>query len=262
MLGAGALALAASALMMQGSSAADGSPRLTLFVGGASLLSALLLVLAGFLAVRSSRLLEADNPARWPWAVLALGLGLFAGGEASEAFYALLRSEADPFPSIADALYLVGYPLLTLAFWRFLRAYRVLVEPDDRDAAFRRLSVIVLGILGAVTAVPVLRADSPLVERIISLGYVAFDLVLVLPLLELLRLTWRLRGGNVWKIWGGILAGFLLTSVGDILFSWLENVALPAGVADQMHFMVELLFVLSYLAILRGILQQYRLLTS
>jgi hypothetical protein len=262
MLGAGALAVAAAVVMMRGAGSSGEDQHLVRFVGFASFTGALLLVLSAFLAHRSSRLLDAENPARRPWALLAAGLLVFAGGEASEAFYALVRSEADPFPSIADLLFLGAYPFLTLAFFLFLRVYRVLVEPDERDAAFRRVSVLLLGGTFAVTVFPVLSVGSPLLDSAISLAYVALDLVLLFPLLQLLRLTWRLRGGTVWKIWGGILVGFVLTCAADILFAWFENVPSLAGVAEQLHFTVELLFILSYLAILRGTLQQYRLLAS
>jgi hypothetical protein len=53
-----------------------------------------------------------------------------------------------------------------------------------------------------------------------------------------------------------------LTCAADILFAWLENLALAPGVADTLHFLVELLFVLSYLAILRGALEQRRVLAG
>jgi hypothetical protein len=261
MLVAGALAIVGAAETMSGADPIGGERRLVLFVGLASLIGALLLVVTGLLAWRSSRLLEADNPARLPWALLGAGLVLFAGGELSEAFYALARSEADPFPSVADWLYLGAYPVLTLAFFHFLRTYRVLVEPDEGDVSFRRGSAAVLAAVGAISFLPVMGAEAPLLERAISLAYVAFDLVLMLPLLQLLRLTWRLRGGTVWKIWGGILAGFVLTCAADVLFAWLENVPSAMG-AGQLHFLVELLFLLSYLAILRGTLQQHRLLAS
>src|SRR6185503_7461980 len=71
----------------------------------------------------AARRFEPGNPARVPWALLAAGLAAFWVGEAVEGSYTV-RGVRSPFPSAADAFFLIGYPLLVTALFLFLRAYR------------------------------------------------------------------------------------------------------------------------------------------
>ena len=70
-----------------------------------------------------------------------------------------------------------------------------------------------------------------------------------------MRLTERFRG-TIWKIWADILAGFMFTSLADVLVAYFENRAggFPGLAVPQMHFGSEVLFLQSYLAIARGTL--------
>ena len=233
-------------------------------MGAFSVTEALVLFVAGGAALASGRRLERGTPARLAWALFGAGLLVLALGEVVEAVYALRFAEIDPFPSLADAFFTGSYPLLTVAFVLFLRAYGLLVEPDPGDRAFAGIAGLALLAIGGLVAGPVLRAGTTWAERSISLAYVVLDLVILAPLLLLLRLTWRFRGGTIWKIWAGILAGFLFTSLADVLFAYFENQAggFPGFSVPQMHFLSEVLFLLSYLAIARGTLEQDRLLRT
>ena len=58
----------------------------------------------------------------WPWWLLAVGLALFVAGDGVWTFYELGLGSEVPFPSIADILYLAGYPFLLVALLRLPRA--------------------------------------------------------------------------------------------------------------------------------------------
>ena len=263
-LGAGGLVLLVAAFAMPRASDSEAALRTTVAMGSFSAAEGLVLLVAGILALRSGQRLEQGTPARLGWTLLGAGLLVLAGGETIEAVYALRFGEIDPFPSLADLFFLGSYPLLTVAFVLFLRAYGLLAEPDPRDRTFAGMAGFALLALGSLVAYPVLHADTGFAERAISLSYVVLDLGILAPLLLLLRLTWRFRGGTIWKIWAGILAGFLITSLADVLFAYFENRAGAVATLSmpQMHFLSEVLFLLSYLAIARGTLQQDRLLRA
>src|SRR5471032_1241812 len=68
------------------------------------------LVTATVFAARCVAFLERDNAARRPWLTLAVAFGAFAAGQATLTFYQTLTGHS-PFPSPADVLFLISYPL-------------------------------------------------------------------------------------------------------------------------------------------------------
>jgi hypothetical protein len=222
----------------------------------------LVLALAGWAALDCARRFERGNPARRPWWLLGAGLGGFGLGEAIEGAYTV-RGLESPFPGTADVFFLLTYPVIVAALFLFLRAYRESGLPAvGRGAAAATAAVVALA--GVPLLLPVLRAPLPLAERLISAVYGVFDLAALVPLLLLLRLTWRFRGGRVWPVWAGLLFGFLLTFVGDVLVAyWLIVLGERAeATADVLDLASSAVFTLSYLAVARGTLHQRALLRA
>ena len=210
-------------------------------------------------AAGAARAFEPGNPARAPWALMAGGILLFWIGEVVEGADTV-RGIAGAFPSFADAFFLLGYPLLVAALFLFLRAYRAsgLAAQSGRLAA--AATVIVL-LLGLPVVLAVLRTALPLAERVVGGTYVLLDLVALVPLLVLVRLTLPMRGGSVWQVWASLLLGFVLTFLGDVLVTYgstqaAEGEATPAAV----DLLSSVVFTFSYVAIARGALHQRRLL--
>ena len=69
------------------------------------------------------RRLEAGNPARLPWTLLALGIGAFFLGQSYLGVFQIVLQQPSPFPSAADVLFVGAYPLLLVALFGFLHAY-------------------------------------------------------------------------------------------------------------------------------------------
>jgi hypothetical protein len=70
-----------------------------------------------------------NRPAhRLPWLILAVGNLSFIAGQVSFLFFGLIKHEMLPFPSFADVLYLITYPLYAVALLIFIRA-----RNPDRD---------------------------------------------------------------------------------------------------------------------------------
>lgn len=219
-----------------------------------------LLPVAFLAAADSARRFEKGNPARRAWWLVSVALAGFWVGEAVEGSYTV-RGLESPFPSVADAFFLLAYPAIVAALLLFLRAYRV-AGFGEVGARAVLVAAIAVAAFGLPLLVPILRAPLPALEQLVSGAYAAIDLVALVPLLLLLRLTWALRGGSVWQVWASLLFGFLLTFVGDVLVAyWLIAGAQGGdGSAEMLDTLSSVVFTLSYLAIARGTLHQRELL--
>ncbi|MDH4145871.1 MAG: PAS domain-containing protein, partial [Acidimicrobiia bacterium] len=113
---------------------------------------------------------------RSPWVMLAAGNALLAMGEVTWTVLALLGR--DPYPSIADGLYLCGYPILAAG----------VIQLGNRQSAVDRSwwldAALVTASAGLVTWAFVVRphamADAaPWFERVVTLAYPLMDLLLL-----------------------------------------------------------------------------------
>jgi len=110
-------------------------------------------------------------------------------------------------------------------------------------------------IVGYPTLKPVAAIPAPPLETFLNVAYPVLDLAVLVPVAILLRIAVRFRGGEVWKVWAGLLAGFVLMCIGDILFAHLAAL----GRAD-LDPLIHVMYILAYAAIARGALGQYQLL--
>jgi hypothetical protein len=225
----------------------------------AALLKLIYLLAGAFWAFACRDRLEADNAARPAWALLSAALLAMLVGQLSYAPYQLLGRDA-PFPSVGDLYFVLSYPFLIAAFVVFLRAYRDAGFPMG-SLAERAGLMAVVGVLAAVVSAPILKpiveAEGPLLERLLSVAYPVLDLVLLLPLALLLRVALRLRGSHVGSVWALILGGLIFMCVGDISFAYLSALG-------QQHLdpFVHATFILSYGLIAGGAHRQLQLLRS
>ena len=65
-------------------------------------------------------------------------------------------------------------------------------------------------------------------------------------------------------MWAGVLFGFLLTFLGDVFFAYFQTRAEAdiGSLSEDLDFMANLMFLLSYLVIARGTLHQRELLRA
>jgi hypothetical protein len=231
------------------------SPRVLLAV--AALLKLIYLLAAALWAFACRDHLEADNAARPAWALLSAGLLAMFVGQLSYAPYQLLGNDA-PFPSVGDLYFILSYPFLIAAFVVFLRAYREAGFPMG-SLVERATLIAVVGVLAAVVTTPILKpvvtAEGPLLERLLSVAYPVLDLVLLMPLALLLRVALRLRGSHVGSVWALILGGLIFMSVGDVAFAYLSSLG-----QEHLDPFVHTTFILSYGLIAGGTHRQLQLL--
>ncbi len=174
-------------------------------------------------ALRCRRAFSRKDRMRRAWGLMAGGFGGLFLGQLSLAYYQVVAGVATPFPSVADLFFVPGVCAMVLALGNFALAQAksglAMATPAQlRRAVVAGLAVALLLSLG--TLVPIVVADRPWLERLLNLVYPALDLVMVVPVFALLRLSWALRGGTVFSVWALILAGAAALTVGDVAYAY------------------------------------------
>lgn len=111
------------------------------------------------------------------WSLLLLGVALMVTGDALWIWYETLG--VDPFPSLADALYLPGYPVVAAALFVMLRSRRAGSEREGLIDA--TIIATGSGVLSWVFLIaPYVRdAELTLAERLVSAAYPLMGILLV-----------------------------------------------------------------------------------
>ena len=252
---AGALVIAAAALIPDGLRRTVLTPHVMQALG--AIVKLAFLLLAAVFGWKTASAFEPGNPVRPAWRMLGLGMLAFFLAQLWYAPYQIVLNQDPPYPSFADALFMLAYPLLILALFAFLRAYREAGYPMGSAGSRWALAgavAAVCAVLGYVILGPVVRADTPPLEKALNVTYPVLDFVLLVPAVLLIRTALALRGGAAWKVWVALLAGYVFLCVGDVLFAYLGVLGL-GGVDPLIHAM----YILSYGLIARGVLYQHEL---
>ena len=175
----------------------------------------------------------ARRPAVW----FAVALTLYLGGDLIFYYYLLVRQSPRPFPSVADALYLLDLPIFIASFVLFIRR-----QNPGRDVASLIDGAIVAVACGLVSWIyviepSVVHASAPAGDRLIGMAYPDFDLILVTMAVRLLLLRGRRPAAHVF-----LAAGVLALTTADVLYNFLN--VLPGLPLDIEPY--YLLFVLWY----------------
>lgn len=218
------------------------------------------LLLAAVFAWKSARAFEAGNLVRPAWRLLAAGSVAFFLAQLSYAPYQLVLNQDPPFPSLADVLFMLAYPLFVAALFAFLRGYEEAGYPVGTARARWALAGAVAAacaVVGWFVLRPVILGPSSGLEKLLNVAYPVLDFVLLVPTALLMRMTLSMRGGAAWQMWAALLGGFLFLSVGDILFAYLPTLG-----RQDVDPLIHAMYIFSYAFTAYGVLRQYELLTS
>jgi signal transduction histidine kinase len=185
--------------------------------------------------------------APWSWGLIAAGVLLFAAGDIVWGIYA--AQDQFPFPSVADILYLAGYPLIGAGL--LLAVLERSSETQRKlaiDAAAITISAAVL--MWVYVIVPISDdADLTTAGKIVSITYPCGDLLL-------LAVAARLILGTTWHA----LALRLL--VGALALTFAADVAYYTSGADQVT-ALDAMYLASFLCLaLAGLHPSMRALTD
>ena len=150
---------------------------------------------------------------RTPWYFFAAGLTAWVIGDGIFSYYELQLGREPPLPSVADVLYLAGYPLLAAGLILLLRRLGAI---EGRIAVLDAAIVFIgLAIVQWVFVVERFAQGSGMTpgERIVGAAYPVMDLLLLAALTQLLiSPAWRLRAFQF------LVASLTLTIAADELY--------------------------------------------
>ncbi|GAA3196145.1 putative bifunctional diguanylate cyclase/phosphodiesterase [Dactylosporangium siamense] len=149
---------------------------------------------------------------RLTWWLFAAGVLLWVGGDAVYSYYVHGLHE-DPFPSVADAMYLGAYPLLAAGVFGLVRQ-----RAGRSRAAVLDASIVATGVglvLWTFVMQPIAHDGSVGVgARVVALAYPAFD-VLLLAMLARLFVSGAVRDTGVRLL----AASFSVLTCADVAYS-------------------------------------------
>lgn len=170
--------------------------------------------------LRAAKAYGLGTPHGQALALLTLGLACWLAGElAWTAFDYVLK--IDPFPSVADVFYLLGYPFILIGLVKEISLAKLKLTTIS-PAVFFLAGLASAFILSTIVFFGILRAYQPdvaILDNLIATSYGVGDLVLLVPALLILAVAWEYKGGQFSRLWLLIFLGLILTLAGDVLFA-------------------------------------------
>ncbi|MFA6407185.1 MAG: hypothetical protein WCV80_00575 [Candidatus Paceibacterota bacterium] len=204
-------------------------------------------VVFGFYAINSFGFRSATGKALF---ITTLGLSCWAIGEFT---WYWLRSilNVDPFPTISDFFFILGYPLLFVGMYMHFKLMSVSFKGLDKYmVAFNFLVIIILAIL--VSYFGIYKAYNPIegvFNNVIIMLYGLGDLALLIASLFALQFISLYRGGKFRLFWWYISFGFLSLTIADILFAIYRG---PYTTYARPYAYLDLVWLLGHLFIVLG----------
>ena len=170
------------------------------------------------LAFRVTRTRMIDARLRRAWGLIGLGLVAYLLGDVVQLVYESVLHEL-PYPSVADACYLLFYPLVFVGIMQFprerhSRSVLIRVGLDASTTVIAGASIVWYLVLGPATA-----SGGRNLDLLVSIAYPSGDLVLILALSALAVRTRRVLGS--WSLY--LLVGsLLLYIISDIIYARLS----------------------------------------
>jgi two-component system cell cycle response regulator len=153
------------------------------------------------------------RPALW----FGVALTLYLVGDLIFYFYLLVLESERPFPSIADAFYLLDLPIFIASFLLFIRR-----QNPGRDVASLidgTIVAVACGLLSWIYVIEptVVSSTAPGLDRLIGMAYPILDLILVTMAVRLLLLRGRRPPAHIF-----LAAGVVALAAADTLYNFLN----------------------------------------
>ncbi|OLC27440.1 MAG: hypothetical protein AUG06_01235 [Actinobacteria bacterium 13_1_20CM_2_65_11] len=155
---------------------------------------------------------------RTAWALLAVSAASWTVGEAIWSWYEVFQGVAVPFPSAADAGYLLAIPLAIAGVFAFATAPHRLATQGEAVLAGTIVALALLFVawtLGLRTVYD--QSQQPVPATLIGLAYPVGDIVIITVLIIALRRTTRAQLGRMLLLLGGLASN----AVADSAFTYL-----------------------------------------
>lgn len=185
---------------------------------------ALVILTAGVVVLLTALRFQKGDAVRRHWMMIAVGTLVYALGDMTWTYFEVFRG-TDPFPSLADAFYILSYVFLGIGIMGAALGYRQLVDLRKSAIVSAVVSVGLLGVLwwqllGATFADPELDALS----KGISIFYPVADVLFEFgPALLIVLIAWHLGRGRFGWPWWPLALGVALIAISDAGFALLDS---------------------------------------
>lgn len=207
--------------------------------------------LAGILAVKIYGLKSITGKS-----LLAITLGFACWAIGEIIWYAYVLIDIDPFPSIADVFFLLGYPLVLLGLYMEFKKARIqLSQLKKASVALGLLITFILTVIVFYFGI-YMAYDSSVgfLENAIAMSYGIADLILIVCSLFALSMTRAYRGGKFSEFWMIVIAVFILNLAADVLFAIFS---VPYTENAKPYIYIDLIWIAGYLLFAYGMLDNY-----
>lgn len=209
----------------------------------------ILATLTGLLALKTYGLNNATGKSLF---LITTGLFFWAVGEIVWYIFKNLLN-IDPFPSIADGFFILGYPFIVIGLYKeFKKAHpkptslhRILPVSYTLIALLLTASVLYFGVYSAYDS------TADFLNNMIAISYGIGDLFLIINLLFVLSMIQAYSGGRLAAFWKAITLGFLLFLVADIIFA-IYNIEYTENIKPYIY--IDLLWMAGYLSLAYALL--------
>ncbi|MFO0704943.1 MAG: hypothetical protein U0517_03200 [Candidatus Andersenbacteria bacterium] len=183
---------------------------------------------------------------------IVVGLGLWFIGEIL--FFSFSLRDIDPFPSIADVFYIIGYVPLAIGFIRESRSDFNGVRIRDLFLFFALLLALCV-VTGAVSVFGAYDPSVDLVSNSILIGYGMGDLFLIATLLPILIFVSKHTGGTISIPWRLLFLGLIAILAADLLYSVFNQ---GYDARDVRFLRLDLVWIFGYLVLACGFIAMGR----
>lgn len=152
------------------------------------------------------------------YAAFAAGLGLWFAAELLQTYYEIGVDDEVPFPSIADALWLVGYGPLGYHLFATYRFFGKSAKPHSLVIVVATTAAIFGSFVPLIVLSSSLLSDGPL-ELVVNVMYPTFDAILIVPAIMMFSI---LRKGKLTSVpWVLLSASILIIAAADSAFGYM-----------------------------------------
>lgn len=162
---------------------------------------------------------RSNKQVRSGWLLLGAGCLAWGFGEGAWSYYEIIVRSDVPFPSIADAGYLMMVPLVALGVIFFSSEGQRITNSRPTLDGIAFILALLAAVWYLVLEPTYAASDASLLEKGISGAYPVGDVVIAYALAVAMRRQWQARARNVLLM---LLAGVLLLIIADVGFAWLQ----------------------------------------
>lgn len=202
----------------------------------------LLASVLGYYAAKTYKIVNIHGRAM---AFLASGMAAFFIGETIFYVYQY-HLNRQPFPSVADAFYLLAYPLVLVGLMIEVRMHK----PRLSDFSRQTLSLMFTALVSTTAIVcyfgiyKAFDSAAGFTVNAFAMGYGVADLIILVPAMYVLNLAYEFKGGKLFNTWMMIFFAILLMLGGDILFALYNE---QYSDAQWPYTLIDLFWTASYL---------------